>query len=517
VTAAFAAALPTCYVCAANAQVVIVPPPAQSVSPPTPLPTPLSWDLGLVPAVAIDPGNGVFTWPSAWTLPGAFSVDYGMAFPAAIGGVGLRAQPPAPPTSNAPQDTGDSGWLVQQLSLWSQSKAVYTILVLLGSSSRALPAQTIAPAAGQTLWIVAARGGQAFLPASPPVQITLQGPSLTGAQGTIGLSGLVMEASLSLPSGRLDLTLQDMTLIPVAGASAIASALVKTTPLEEGVIALTAERSLLGPVELADFTGTLTLADTVLSTMPAPDFNAGVLLTTAGLTSQLNRVTLMGSGQIAGSLQAVDTLFAGALICSGTVRLSYCYVADLNYSRAHRAVSMRAQVRGSARRSSRRRAARAAVPAGSITGIGPATAITRCSTCGKLREIRMRGCVIQKLTLDLGLDQFCDCAKPTDGPPIDCSTCGGDACGGRCPLKAPGQSWQPVILPPAFVQPNRYPSADFARLSDATPSAILRGASNRDQIGAYNVSVPTQREDQLQEALRSGLLFGCGLEVVYES
>jgi hypothetical protein len=34
---------------------------------------------------------------------------------------------------------------------------------------------------------------------------------------------------------------------------------------------------------------------------------------------------------------------------------------------------------------------------------------------------------------------------------------------------------------------------------------------------AYNASTPTQREDQLEDAPRSGLLFGKGLEVVFES
>jgi hypothetical protein len=495
VAAAFAAALPTCYVCAANAKVVTVPPPATAAAP-APTPTQLSWNLGLVPAVAIDPDNGVFTWPSAWKLPFAFSVDYGMAMPAAIGGLGLRMLPPVPPTSNAPQDSGSASWLDQQLQLWSQSKAVYTILILQGSSSRTLPAQTIAPAAGQLLWIVAAPGGQAFLPASPPVQIALQGPAMTGAPGVIGLGGLVMEASLSLPGGRLDLTLLDVTLIAAAGASAITAALTQAAddaPAAEGTIVLEAERSLLGPVDLTGFRGTLTIANTVLSAMPAPDFSASVLLTTADMAAQLNRVTLMGTGQTAGTLQATDTLFAGALTCTGTAQFSYCYVADLRYCPT-------------------------AVPTRPTSDIAPsATAVTRCTTCKKLREIRMRACAIQKLTLDAALDQFCACAEPTDGPPLDCTACGGEACAGKCPLKASGQSWQPVGLAPVFMHPNRYPAPNFARLADINPGAILRGASNRDEIGAYNAAVPTERGDQLEESLRSGLLFGKGLEVVFES
>lgn len=496
VAAAFAAALPTCFVCAADGQVVTVPPPPATAPPTPPAASPLCWELGLAPALALDPEAGAFAWPSAWPLPVALSVDFGVAMAAPLGGAGPGLSLPIPPTADAPTDTGSAGWLEQELSAWATSTAAETILLLQGSSSRILTTQTLAPAAGQTLRIVAASGSQAFLPATAPVLLTLQGPATSGQPGTIGLAGLVMQAGLSLPGGGLGLTLRDSTLIPPAGTAAIAADLAPpsgTAPAATGAIALVATRCLLGAVDLTGFTGSFSIADTVLSTLPAPDLGASVLLTSADLRAQLDRVTLLGTARTQGKVAATDSLFAGALTCTGQVQLSYCYVADLGYLGPGSAPN----------------------PA---TDTAPAAAsVTRCTTCGKLRAIRLQACVAQRLALDPARDPFCTCDAPADGPPTDCTTCADPACAPTCPLKAPGQSWQPVGGAPVFMQPNRYPLPNFARLANDNPRDILYGASNRDVLGADNIAAPSARATQLDEALRDNLLFGKGLDVVYES
>ncbi|WP_163071567.1 hypothetical protein, partial [Acinetobacter baumannii] len=80
--------------------------------------------------------------------PAALSVDYGIALPGAIGGIGLRASLPAPANAVTLYDAGNTGWIVTQLSLWEMAPTPCTVLVLQSSATRYLNTQTITPPPG---------------------------------------------------------------------------------------------------------------------------------------------------------------------------------------------------------------------------------------------------------------------------------------------------------------------------------------------------------------------------------
>jgi hypothetical protein len=76
-----------------------------------------------------------------------------------------------------------------------------------------------------------------------------------------------------------------------------------------------------------------------------------------------------------------------------------------------------------------------------------------------------------------------------------------------------------TAAPAAFFDGNAYPLPDFARLepSPANPRVIVAGATNHDQLGAYNLAVPTARRAELDVALEDALLEGLTLDVRFES
>jgi hypothetical protein len=91
--------------------------------------------------------------------------------------------------------------------------------------------------------------------------------------------------------------------------------------------------------------------------------------------------------------------------------------------------------------------------------------------------------------LALGRGDFCACTTPADGETRACNGCTDPDCAKTCPFRRPGQSWEIVLRPPRFVEPNAYPGPNFARLAEANPPKILSGASNHDVLGAYSLSV----------------------------
>lgn len=487
---AFAAALPNCFVCDGGDQVVIVPP---YTAPQAPVPaTPPASALGLVPAIAIDPALGLFSWPTAWTKPDAFSVDYGIGMPGAIGGVGLRPPPPLPATTVVLADGGDPAWLQQQLGTWAQSKAACTLLTLQTSATCAVAAQQLAPAGGQALWIVGAAGSQPCVMTGSPGKLALLGPSPPAKPGTIAMSGVTLEATIGLLGGNLELTLLDTTLYP--GAAPLAIAAVPPQPPQPpaltGTVTLKLERCLLGPIDLSHVTGRIEIISSVLSKLPVPESVSNIFTAPAEVTVEFDRLTLIGGGAIAGPLYAANSLFDGVLACSGEAHFTDCYVTDLQHPAA------------------------ATDAVGAASGI--VAAVSRCDNCGKARGVRLSHCLLRQVTL-VSHDRLCACEQPSDAPARDCTTCADPTCAETCPLRASGQSWEPVRQPPRFVEPNAYPLPDFARLSEENPSTILAGAGNRDVLGAYNLAAPTARLNQFGAAIESGLLFGTRLDRRYES
>ncbi|MGK6355787.1 hypothetical protein ACMGDH_11260 [Sphingomonas sp. DT-207] len=491
VVQAFATALTACFVCDGGDQVVIVPP---RTAPQQPVPaTPPAPALGLVPAVAIDPELGLFSWPTAWTKPDTLSVDYGIAMPGAIGGLGLRPPPPVPAAAVVLKDDRDPAWLEQQLGTWAQSKAACTLLTLQTSATRPIAAQQLAPASGQALWVVGAAGSQPFVVTGSPGTLTLLGPPSPVKSGAIAMSGVTLESMIGLLGGDIELTLLDTTLYP--GAAPLAISAVPPQPPQPsalpGTATLKLERCLLGPIDLSLVTGHIEIDSSVLSKLPVPEAAFNVLTLPAEVTAKFDRLTVIGGGKIAGTLHAANSLFDGVLACSGDAHFIDCYVTDLQHPSA---------------------------ATGDVVGAASrlAAAVSRCNGCGKARRVRLSNCLLRRVTL-LSDDRLCACEEPTDAPARDCATCVDSSCAKTCPLRASGQSWEPVGQPPRFVEPNAYPLPDFARLSEENPPVILAGASNRDVLGAYNLAAPTARLNQFEAAIQSGLLFGTRLDQRYES
>ncbi|HXC55047.1 MAG TPA: hypothetical protein VNU97_07115 [Rhizomicrobium sp.] len=490
VALAFAAALPTCCVCDAGDRVVVVPPYA-APQPPVPA-TPPAYALGLVPAATIDPELGLFSWPTAWASAGTLSVDYGMAMPGAIGGVGPRPPPPVPASVAAIADGGDPAALQTELGAWAQSTAACTVLMLQAGATRSIASQQLAPASGQALWIAGAAGSMPYVVTGSPGQLSLLGAASPAEPGLIGLSGVTLQATIALLGGDLELVLLDSTLYPGAAPLALAAAPPPPPPPGSpppplsGTASFKMVRCLLGPIDLSQVTGRIEIDSSVLSTLPVPDATLSVLTLPATVAAKLTRLTVIGGAEILGKLDAADSLFDGGMVCSGAARFIDCYVSDLQS------------------------------PVAAEAGAAPASPaeVKICGSCGKARAVRLRNCLLREVTLAPG--DFCTCETPTDGPLRDCVTCADPACAATCPLRAEGQSWALVSAPPRFIEPNLYPQPDFARLSEENPAEILSGASNRDVLGAYNLAGPTARLNQFKAALKSGLLLGTWLDLRFE-
>jgi hypothetical protein len=543
VVEALAAALPTAFVCSARDQAVIVPapvalPPAPGApTPPAPsVPTPPAQALGLVPALAIDPERGQFHWPLAWPPPDMFSVDYGMAMLAAIGGPGARAA--LPEATAACVDAGDPAWLDRHLALWVQSEAPRTSLTLQGSATRPLGTTQLSLGAGQSLRVAGAPGGLPHIVAIDKAPLTLLGPPPPAAlpsgapavarRAVAEWRGVTLKTEIGLLGGDLDLVMIDCTVYPGAGGAALAGIPPPPPPPaarpprvappdstrsdaaqgpspptpsppppppppppapQAGTVRISLERCVVGPIDLSLVTGRIEIGNSVLAALPQPLPEASVLTTPAGLSASLSRVTLIGGGAVAGPFDASDSLFAGALACAGPLRLANCYVASLQWPM------------------------QTPSPAAATT---PAAEVSRCGTCGKARSLDLTGCLTRRLSLSAA-DRICRCETPTEGPVRDCATCADPACAASCPLRAPEQDWQIVTEAPIFAADNAYPLPGLARLAEGTPPVILTGGANRDELGAYNLALPTTRRSDLDAALLSALLPGTMPRISFET
>ena len=495
---AFAAALPTCFVCDAGEQVVMVPP-SPTGPPPPPAATPPASALGLTPAAAVDPELGLFSWPPSWEAPAALGVDYGLAMSGAIGGIGPRPSPPAPAGAVVLQDGGAPAWLERQLGAWSGSKAACTVLTLQGGATRTIAAQQLSPAAAQSLSILGEQDSQPCVVIDAPVALSLLGPAPSGdpaspnQPGAITIGGLVLAGSIALLGGDLDLTLLDVTLHPGATAAALAAKPPPGEPPAPGTATVTLASCILGPVDLTALSGRLEITDSVLCALPTPASSTEVLALPPAVSARFARLTVIGGGRVTGVLEAVDSLFDGVLGCSDKAQFTNCYVRDLEHPPA--------DIPG---------------PASADAGSSTSASVTRCASCGEVRRVALRSVLLRRLTI--APDQtFCRCDDPRDGEASSCATCSDPACAETCPLRAPGQSWEIVRQPPQFMQPGAYPLPDFARLSQDNAPEILAGAGNHDVLGAYNRFAPTARSAQFEAALRSGLLMGTGLDRRFES
>lgn len=509
--AAFAGELTACFVCLAQDRVVIVAP----VSTQSPIAsTPPAWQLGLVPAVTIDPEQGLFSWPAAWPAPAALAVDYGIAMPGAIGGIGLRGAIPLPAGAVTLYDAGETGWIVAQLSLWESAPTPCTVLMLQSSATRYLDGQAIAPPSGDRLWIASAAASQALISVSSPSAFTLTGAN-SGTPGAFGMSGIMFQGQICLNGGNLDLTLLDMTLIPATGPSIMplpvappqAPTADTPPPAPQPPLAGTAniviERTISTLLDFSRVQGTIALESCALSPLHAPpgDMTTPVLIVPLA-SARISRTTVMGSARLDGALEAVDSLFAGTLTCTRSATFSNCYVTDLRYLSA-----------------GTDSAATEAALAAALATHPPGLILLRCEKCAKVSGVGARNMLLRHLTLGTPAEDYCSCGTATPTKTTMCQTCTDAACTLSCPAHAAGASVEPAQAPPAFCADNRYPLPDFARLEPypQNPRTIIAGATNHDELGVYNLAVPTARRAELDAALDDALLEGTTLDVRFES
>ena len=245
------------------------------------------------------------------------------------------------------------------------------------------------------------------------------------------------------------------------------------------------------------------LESCALSPLRAPpgDMTAPVL-TAPLLPARIVRSTLMGTASLGGGVQALDSLFAGTVSCSGKATFSNCYVAELSYLVAGAGAT----------------AAEVALAAAPVAD-PPGFVMVRCKSCGKISGVGARNVMLRHLTLGVPEADYCSCTAAADATAIACATCTDPDCAKTCPIRSLATHAEFTAAPAAFFDGNAYPLPDFARLepSPANPRVIVAGATNHDQLGAYNLAVPTTRRAELDVALEDALLEGFTLDVRFES
>jgi hypothetical protein len=218
--------------------------------------------------------------------------------------------------------------------------------------------------------------------------------------------------------------------------------------------------------------------------------------------ARISRSTLMGMASLAGGLAALDSLFAGTISCSGEASFSNCYLTELCY--------VVASGGGAAAQ-----AALAAAPAADPPGF----VVVRCKSCGKVSGVGARNVLLRHLVLGTPAADYCTCTDATETTATPCATCTDAICATTCAIRALSTSAEFCGAPPVFFDGNAYPLPDFARLEPAptNPRVIAEGATNHDQLGAYNLAVPTARRAELDVALADALLEGFTLDLRFES
>jgi len=287
---------------------------------------------------------------------------------------------------------------------------------------------------------------------------------------------------------------------------------------------ITLERTIAAPLDFSRVEGTVTLESCVLSPLHVPpdDMTRPVLYLPLA-TAHIARTTLMGAAEIGAGGDALDSLFAGPLHCSGSMTFSNCYVVELHYL-----------VAGAGAAGAEAALDAASVPAPTPTTTTPAPTptatptpapappsllVARCKSCGKISGVGGSNVLLRHLVLGTPDTNYCSCTTASDSTVTACTTCTDPNCALTCPVRATGTSFQFGTAPPVFFPDNAYPLPDFARLEPypANPRIIDTGATNRDQLGAYNLAVPSGRRAELAVALEDALLEGFTLDPRFES
>ena len=148
--------------------------------------------------------------------------------------------------------------------------------------------------------------------------ITVNGsaPEASDVPGTLDLDGLLVEGALTVAAGNLGaLTVSDCTLVPAGGGLAVNST--NASGKRNAGLTVAVERSICGPITLADAVPDLTVSDSIVDGAVAA----------AGATARIQSSTLFDTCAVH-TLRADNSIFAGIVTAQrrqvGCVR--FCFV-----------------------------------------------------------------------------------------------------------------------------------------------------------------------------------------------
>jgi hypothetical protein len=497
----------------------------------------LCWDLGLERAAILDPEAGSLVWPAGWAKPDNITASYGRAAVAAIGSGHDRA--PVATDPDAVRHQVDATNFDQTLRRWADADpAIKSAVFTLSDRAKFRPAMdsTIPP----VIFFASSKVSQTLALQARARRVPLIAPSLADGSpgatpliigglaahtGTLQFDGLLIHGGLAIATvlngSSLKVMLTDTTLYAEGMASSLAEQYVDSTPphhtYPRNTLDFSAERCILGAIDGSNMQGTLSLADCIVSRLPEPGLSEGdaaaamatrgtgiatlprhvdLFTTDAAVAGnvfqvQVRRSTILGHMTLYGtsSIDAKDVLFAGSLTVAGSFKLDHCYVADLQWRLPHLA--------------------------GRLEGDPPeAATMVRCQRCLGVQAVRLWRCHVRALTLDPERLRSCTCGFGATEV-VSCGNSSSDERGDN-PLKGAGRLWQ-LAGPPIFYPDNRYPNANFARLTDDNLAWLLSGASDGGEIGAFNCARMADRSRQFSGALSSALPLGVEADITFLS
>jgi hypothetical protein len=143
--------------------------------------------------------------------------------------------------------------------------------------------------------------------------------------------------------------------------------------------------------------------------------------------------------------------------------------------------------------------------------------VIRCDQCGGVKFVYFVHVYIVSLSLGPEPVTTCTCDQPTGASFVACGECHEANCTAACPLRSSGARWRDLQQRVGFYPASDYPSANFARPTNANPREILAGSSTGGELGAYGFAKPSQRLRMFREGLDESLPFGAGYRVDFRS
>jgi hypothetical protein len=266
--------------------------------------------------VAVDPVLGRLAMPSG-ALPERVEVDYAYGFSADLGGGPYNRRDSVArwlADASGPllriEVGGTAGTLAEAVAHWNaQAPGATGVITFLDSHTHSGAHELVVPANSRLLLVAAERQRPHLLG-----DLTVRGsaPSEALTPGRVCLNGLLIEGNLSVSAGTLaELRISHTTLAPTVGVLSV----VGNDRLE-----VTVERSIVGPIRLADTVRVLRLVESIADGASGAD--SAIVASAAGVDGS----TVFGS-TLVDRLDASNSIFTGDVSVlrrqSGCVRFSY--------------------------------------------------------------------------------------------------------------------------------------------------------------------------------------------------